>query len=427
MPGLHTKGLDLIRPKHVLSATMHPQPDTRHPIPEDAMSRNRQLVLFFAAIACMACATGVHDSIFNNFLSDTFSLSPQARGLLEFPRETPGFLVFLTSGILATLPLMRVGTVATLVFSVGMLGIGLLGSSFWPMIAMMCIGSTGLHLLQPVGATLAIGLSDESNRGRRMGQMGAVDTTAAVIGTGLVWLLLDKTAPQYRTGFMCASILGAGAALMYGRMNVPHLHKARPRMVFRMRYRLYYLLELLAGARKQVFLTFGPWVLIKVYNQPATSIAGLLMIAALIGIVFKPMAGAMVDRFGERAVMIADGLVLILVCIGYGYAIPLTGSIESARLLACGCYVADNLLFALSSARAVYLSRVTATPQELTSTLAMGVSINHIASMTIPIGAGALWAGFGYERVFLSAAILALLTSALALRVPAKGRYALAR
>jgi hypothetical protein len=35
-----------------------------------------------------------------------------------------------------------------------------------------------------------------------------------------------------------------------------------------------------------------------------------------------------------------------------------------------------------------------------------------------------LWAGFGYERVFLSAAILALLTSAIALRVPAKGRYA---
>ena len=371
----------------------------------------------------MACGTGVHDSIFNNFLSDTFSLSAQARGLLEFPREAPGFLVFLTSGALAALPLTRVGSVATLVFAAGMLGLGLFGSNFWLMMAMMCIGSTGMHLLQPVGATLAIGLSDESNRGRRMGQMGGIDTTAAVIGTGLVWLLLDKTAPQYRTGFVCAALLGVAAAVIYGFLNVPHLHEPRPRMVFRMRYRLYYMLELFAGARKQVFLTFGPWVLITVYQEPATSMAGLLMTAALIGIIFKPIAGVMVDRFGERAVMIADGLVLILVCIGYGYAVPLTGSIESARLLACGCYVADNLLFALSSARAVYLSRVATAPQELTSTLAMGVSINHVASMTIPIGAGALWAGFGYERVFLSAALLALLTSVLALWVPAKGRH----
>lgn len=372
----------------------------------------------------MACATGIHDSIFNNFLSDAFNLSAGGRGLLEFPREAPGFLVFVTAGILATLPLTRVGVVATLVFATGMLGLGLLGSTFWLMIIMMCVGSTGMHLLQPVGATLAIGLSDESNRGRRMGQMGAVDTTAAVVGTGLVWLLFDKAAPQYRTGFVCAAVLGCAAAFMYSLMHVPHLLERRPRMVFRMRYRLYYLLELFAGARKQIFITFGPWVLIKVYDEPATSIAGLLMIAALIGIFFKPMAGVMVDRFGERAVMIADGLVLILVCVGYGYAIPLTGSPESARILACGCYVADNLLFALGSARYVYLSRVTPTSRELTSTLSMGVSINHIASMTIPIGAGALWIGFGYERVFLVGAVLALLTAALALFVPAKSRPA---
>jgi len=370
----------------------------------------------------MACATGIHDSIFNNFLSDAFNLTARGRGLLEFPRETPGFLVFVTAGVLATLPLTRVGVVATLVFATGMLGLGLLGSTFWLMIIMMCVGSTGMHLLQPVGASLAIGLSDESNRGRRMGQMGAVDTTAAVVGTGLVWLLFDKAAPQYRTGFVCAAVLGCAAAFMYSLMHVPHLHERRPRMVFRMRYRLYYLLELFAGARKQIFITFGPWVLIKVYHEPATSIAGLLMIAALIGIFFKPLAGIMVDRFGERAVMIADGLVLIIVCVGYGYAIPLTGSPEAARVLACGCYVADNLLFALGSARAVYLSRVTPNSRELTSTLSMGVSINHIASMTIPSGAGALWSGFGYERVFLGGAVLALITAALALFVPAKSR-----
>ena len=61
------------------------------------------------------------------------------------------------------------------------------------------------------------------------------------------------------------------------------------------------------------------------------------------------------------------------------------------------------------------------TPQELTSTLAMGVSVNHIASMTIPALAGAIWVAFGYQRVFLAAAAMALLISGLSSLVPGKG------
>ena len=156
---------------------------------------------------------------------------------------------------------------------------------------------------------------------------------------------------------------------------------------------------------------------------PATSIAGLLMTAAAIGVVFKPLAGAAIDRFGERAVLVADGLVLTVVCLGYGYALPLMGGdMERARGLACACFVADNLLFALGSGRAVYISRIADSPQELSSTLAMGVSTNHIVSMTIPIVAGTVWTLFGYERVFLSAAVLALVIAAFASRVPAHRR-----
>jgi len=74
----------------------------------------------------------------------------------------------------------------------------------------------------------------------------------------------------------------------------------------------------------------------------------------------------------------------------------------------------------LGTSRAVYLSRLTDSPQEINSTLAMGVSINHIASMTIPAVAGAVWMGFGYERVFAAAAFLALGIAAVSTRVPPK-------
>jgi MFS family permease len=190
--------------------------------------------------------------------------------------------------------------------------------------------------------------------------------------------------------------------------------------VFRRKYSLYYVLEFFSGARKQIFITFGPWVLIRVYHQPATDMAGLLMTAALIGIVFKPLAGHAMDRFGEGRIMIVDGVVLSAVCVGYGYAGFLTATPEHARRLACACYVLDNLLFALGDARILYLSRLTNSREETTSTLAMGVSINHVASMTIPAVAGVVWMRFGYEGVFLAGAVLALGLATIATRVPAR-------
>ncbi|NIA14031.1 MAG: MFS transporter [Nitrospiraceae bacterium] len=385
------------------------------------MTRKAQLLMFFGAVACMAASLSIYDSIFNNFLSDTFSMSAAARGWLELPRETPGFLVFLTAGVFAAVPLARVGLLAALVYAGGIAGLALTGTSYALMMTMLLISSAGMHLLQPVQASVALALSDDNNRGKRLGQVGAIGTIGAMLGAGFVWLVFDKSAPQYRMGFLCTAGLATVAAVIYGLMHAPHAHKTRSRVVLRKKYWLYYVLELFFGARKQVFITFGPWVLVRVYGQPAEAIAGLFFIAAAIGILFKPLAGHAIDLFGERAVLVADGLILAFVCLGYGYALPLMGGeMEHARLLACACFVADNLLFSLGAGRTVFVSRQTNSPEELTSTLAMGVSINHIISMTIPIAAGAIWAGFGYERVFLAAAVLAIVIAGFASLVPGK-------
>ena len=51
---------------------------------------------FIQATFCLGIAGGIFEAIFNNFLSDTFQISAVTRGLLEFPRELPGFLVVVT-------------------------------------------------------------------------------------------------------------------------------------------------------------------------------------------------------------------------------------------------------------------------------------------------------------------------------------------
>ncbi len=386
---------------------------------EKSSSLRVQFVLCLTAVAGMAVASGINDSIFNNFLSDTFHLSAGQRGWLELPRELPGFMVVVMTGILSALSITRLGMVGTFGAMLGLIGMSFFGRSYWPMLLMMKTYSAGIHLLQPVTASIALAIGPEATRGKRFGQMGGIETAGTVLGTGFVWLVFDKAAPQYRFGFFLAGIFAALACGIYASMNIARLHQPRSKLVFRKKFTLYYLLELLFGARKQIFLTFGPWVLIKIYHQPASSIASLLMLAAIIGIVFKPIVGLAIDHFGERKVLMFDAFMLIFVCVGYGYALHWT-SPEHARWIAGACFIGDNLLFALGSARAVYVARITDSTPELTSTLAMGVSINHIISMTIPALAGFVWLRFGYERVFMAAAVLAIIVGILASFVPKK-------
>ena len=377
-------------------------------------------MLLFVAIGFFSAAAHTHETIFNNFLKDTFDLSAGARGWLELPRELPGFLVVLMTGVLCMLPVTRLGVVGASVFIVGMIGMALVGTSFWPMLVMMMIGSAGMHLLQPVGQSLAIGLSAGGNRGRNMGLTGMFGNVGVIVGAGLVYLTFDKDNPQYKMGFLIAGGIAVVAVGAYALMNVPHLHEARARLVFKRKFFLYYLLELLFGARKQIFITFGLWVLVAVYKQPAKEVARLFIIAAFIGLAFKPLIGVAIDRFGERTVLVFDGIVLSIVCLGYGFAGTLMGSLEAGRPIACACLILDNLLFSLGTGRAVYASRLADSPQELTSTLAMGVSINHIVSMTLPILVGGAWMMFGYQSVFVAAAVLALTISAVASFVPGR-------
>ncbi|OQB34822.1 MAG: hypothetical protein BWY06_03341 [Candidatus Latescibacteria bacterium ADurb.Bin168] len=77
---------------------------------------NAQSVDFrwFILALCVATVGGAMvDPAFNNYLRDTFHLAADKRGQLELPRELPGFLVTVTSGLLFFLPEVRTAAVAT--------------------------------------------------------------------------------------------------------------------------------------------------------------------------------------------------------------------------------------------------------------------------------------------------------------------------
>lgn len=391
-------------------------------------ARARQLAFYSLAVACMAAASGGYDSVMNNYLSSAYGISEVVRGRLEFPRELPGLLVVGMTGLLCMLPLTHVGALAAAVFCAGLVGMAVFSGHFGATVVMMIVASAGQHLMMPMADSLTVALAKPGQLGRLLGRVGAVATAGSIAGAGAIYWLLDRENPQFQAVFQAMAVVAAAAAGLYVFMRMPHVHQRRQRLVFHRKFRLYYLLELLNGARKQIFLTFGPWVLIQVYGRPANTIAGLLVVASVLGLAFKPAVGRAIDRFGERAVMTAEGISIALVCVGYGYALPLAGG-DPARALnvACACYILDNLLFTMGTSRVVYMSRLAGSPSELTGTLSMGVSVNHIASMTIPILAGAIWALLGYERLFLAAAGLGIVIAVVSRWVPAPAAWAAPR
>jgi nitrate/nitrite transporter NarK len=384
---------------------------------------HRQLLIFLVAVACFGVGSPFFETTFNNYLSDTFNMGHEARGNLEFPREMPGFLVAVSAGVLFFMAETRIAALAAVIAALGMVGLGVFGERYWAMMVFMIMWSAGTHLSMPVQSSISLSLSRRSQEGRRLGQIGVVSGVASIAGAVGVSLLLRTLGLSYRAAFFAgaAAFALAGAVLMLMHPTVGS--QRRPKLTVHRRYGLYYVLCILFGARKQIFLTFGPWVLIKVYSQPVWVFAELWMVSSALGIFFRPFVGHLIDTLGERTVLMADAVFLALVCAGYGFGDHL-GLGDKTIYLLYACYVGDQLLFAVGMARTTYLKKIAVSPQHVASSLALGITLDHATSMSVPSAGGKLWSAFGeatgYRQVFMAATGIALLNFVLSslIRIP---------
>jgi len=379
----------------------------------------RELTVFLVVTAAMGMTFGIFETTFNNYLNDTFAITAAARGNLEFPRELPGFLVTLMGGVLFFLSVTRLGVLSAVGIAVGIVGLAFTGDDYARMIAFMVIWSAGNHLLMPITGTIALSLAPPHQRAARMGQIGAVGMAATIVGATIVWAGLQYIEIGYRGTFLIAAGGAVIAAIFIGFINpLPKREGRRPKLVLKRRYGLYYLLNVFSGARKQIFMTFGVWVLIKVFEQPAYTIAKLWIVASAIGIFFQPQLGKLIDRVGERIILMANAIIIVIICLGYGFAhlLPMAHPVWVVYI----CYVVDNVIFATGMARATYLDKIAEHEEDIHASLSVGVTIDHAVSMSIPALGGMAWVLYGYPWVFVGAAGIAVLNLIAAgfIRVP---------
>lgn len=372
-------------------------------------SLDSQLLLFIAGTVFYGITMGLSETSFNNFLSDTYQMGADERGRLEFPRELPGFLVAVFAGALFFFSELHIAILSMILMAVGLAGIGLYGENYTVMMAAMIVWSIGMHLAMPVIKTISLSLAQEGRGGTMLGRLGGIRTGAAIIGSGLVWLGLGETQWAYMPIFIGAAlacVLSAGSMMLM--KPIKGQEGKRPKFIFRKKYWLFYLLNILYGARKQVFITFGPWVLVKVFGEPVSTIAELTVVASVFGMLLSPQIGYLIDRLGERMVLMIDAALLMGVCLGYGYAehLPMSYAIGIIYV----SFVLDQVLFVVGIARTTYLNKIATKKDDVTASLSLGVTVDHAISMSIPTVGGIVWIYYGYQYVFIGAACIGFLT-----------------
>ncbi len=366
----------------------------------------RELFLFGLATFAVGIGAYIFESTFNNFLDERFMVTPFQRSFLEFPRELPGFLVVFVSAGLAFLCSRRLSAFTMLLSLVGILLIGFLAPSYAIMTIWLFVYSLGQHVWFPLSSTIGMELAKEGQTGRRLGQLNAVYNAAKIGGTLLIVLGFQYFAFDFEHAFVIAAIGFAIAAMALFSMKSVEPKQAKTFLKLHKEYRLYYTLVTISGARKQLFITFAPWVLVTIFNQPTQIIATLLLIGGVIGILFQPILGSAIDRFGERFVLSSEAVILILICFGYGFA-KSAFSENIAFYVVCACYLIDQMVFSVSMARSTYIKKIAIDPNHVQPTLTAGVTIDHIFSISAAILGGAIWNAWGFQYVFLFGAVLA--------------------
>ena len=359
---------------------------------------------------------GLYKGMLDNYLAEVVKMGEMDRGVTEFFRELPGIaLVFILAAfyMLSAETMYKAGAVIMLA---GMSMHALLPPDKVLVTLAICMYSLGEHIQLGMKSTLMMGYARKGKGGAALG----VQSSASQIGTLAGYLvivgafsLFAANAP-YKLFFILAAVLAALSAVYSMRLHGSSQSDATARrFYFHRKYNKYYMLEMFYGARKQVFLTFGPYVLILFYGANAATISLLFAISAIACFFASPVVGRIIDRLGYKVVMVSDTLILVIVCFFYGFAHHLFPR-DVAFIVCCVNYILDAVISLASMASNVYVKDLSCSEQEVKATISTGVSINHVITIFIALFGGWIWETLGIETLFIASAVLGLLNSAYA-------------
>jgi predicted MFS family arabinose efflux permease len=189
------------------------------------------------------------------------------------------------------------------------------------------------------------------------------------------------------------------------KINTKEQHK---KIILRRKYSLFYILTFLAGARRQIFVVFAGLLMVEKFNYTATDIALLFLTSHFVSIFFAPKIGQLINKYGEKKILIIENFSLIIIFILYAF-------VESKNQAAF-LYIIDNVVFSFSFALKSYFKKI-ANEADITSTVSVSFTINHITAVFLPFVLGIIWV-YSISYVFYLASSFALLSLLFSFQIP---------
>ncbi|MBQ3370599.1 MAG: MFS transporter [Mogibacterium sp.] len=380
---------------------------------------------FFISIITFALSYGLYKGIIDNYLAEVAGMSEFDKGVSEFFRELPGLALIFVLALLYEFSAVRIYQIGALIMLAGMTMQTVIPSTKVLVIIAIFIYSLGEHIQLGMRNTLTLEYAKEGKSGVALGRQNAVYQIGTLAGYFVViciFLVLGNRQSLFKPIFLMSAViifLGFLASLRIKGESKPDPTKRR--FYFHKKYNKYYMLELFYGARKQIFFTFGPYVLVLFYGATAMDISILFAISSICSYFVSPLVGRIIDRFGYKIVMISDTLILVIVCFFYGFAHHIF-PMHIAFIVCCANYVLDAMISLASMASNVYVQDLADNADEVRATISTGVSVNHFITILVALFGGWIWKVLGIETLFILSAVLGLCNSAYAATIKTRSQ-----
>ncbi len=365
-------------------------------------SRIRQDPMYrYLLVLTVASAFGLQGwrTLFNNFAVEVAGLNGSQVGIIQSVREIPGFLALLAVYFLLVMREHRLSAVSILILGVGV-GVTGMMPTMGGLVITTLIMSAGFHYYETTNQSLTLQYFDQATAPVVFGRQRSY-AAATNIAVGLAIYALAFVLP-YAAMYLLMGVVLCGIALWGFRQNPvrSNLPLQRKQMILRKRYGLFYFLTFLSGARRQIFVAFAVFLLVKRFGFTVQEITLLFIANNVVNYYLSPLIGKAIVRYGERRVLSLEYASMIVIFMAYAWV--------QTKWMVAALYVLDHIFFNFAIAIRTYFQKV-ADPRDIAPSMAVGFTINHIAAVALPVIGGMLWM-VDYRIPFVGGAALALIS-----------------
>ena len=373
----------------------------------------RPLVLLFLMAVAMPIAFNTWYALLNNFVVEVADFDGADIGLLRTIREIPGFLAV---GVIFIIIFVREQVLGLV--SLILLGVATAVTAQFPQIQgimiLTLLSSIGFHYYETVNQSLQLQWLPKDRAPQILGWLLAAGSAATFAVYLVILVLWEPLGLTYNIVYMVGGGITAVIAL-FALLAYPQFEAPTPqikKMILRRRYWLYYALQFMSGARRQIFMVFAAFMMVEKFGFQVHELTALYLINLVVNILVAPVLGRIVQHFGERTALCVEYVGLVLIFLAYGGVYFMGWGL----MIAAALYVLDHIFFGLALALKTYFQKI-ADPADIAPTAAVAFTINHIAAVALPAPLGLLWL-VSPGAVFFLAAGMAATSLGLSLLIP---------